>query len=269
MSKILFTDFDETLLSTDKTVTQENREALLALLEQGHYVAFTTGRPLHGAGYLFEKLEIPRRHCYLICFQGCFIYDLEHECLVSSHAMATEDMIELVQMLRRRGIYIEAFGQDRFYCFEYTKATERYRNITNEPFELIDDIEILRRQPIYKVMAIDFDNMEALYELQKLAMEDDNFPFESFFSSPWFYEYCGRNQNKGAGVINLAAHLKIPLQNTVAVGDEENDVSMIERAGVGVAMCNARDEIKKHADAVTSVDNNHSGVAEVIHRYIL
>ena len=269
MSKILFTDFDETLLCTDKTVTKENREALMKLLDAGHYVAFTTGRPLHGARYLFEQLNIPPKHCFLICFQGCFTYDIEHEKVVVTNPMDAEDMIKLVAELRERNIYIEAFGKDRFYCFEYTKATERYNGITNEPFQVIEDIETLRREPIYKVMAIDFDNMEPLNELQKMATQDSDFPFESFFSSPWFYEFCGKNQNKGAGLANLAAYLGIPIQDTVAVGDEENDVSMIERAGVGVAMCNARAEIKEHADEITTRDNNHSGVAEVIYRFLL
>ena len=268
MNKILFTDFDETLLTTDKTVCSENRRALEELLAQGNYLAYTTGRPLGGAVKLIEQLNLPKRHSYLLCFQGCFVYDLEHDEVVDSSPMDKEQMLELVHVLRERNIYLEAFGKDKFYCFDFTEATRRYNRLTNEAYEVISDMDVLANQPIYKVMAIDFDDKTPLEQLKKEA-EEGIYPFDSFFSSDWFYEFCGKGQNKGTGLKALAEYLQIPIENTVAVGDEENDLSMILAAGTGVAMCNGKDDVKRQADAITGADNNHGGVAETIHRFIL
>ncbi len=269
MSKILFTDFDETLLSTDKTICEDNRIAINEALSQGHYVAYITGRPLYGALRLVERLDLPREHCFLICFQGCLVYDLQNKKEIVSASMNREETLSLVTKLLDKNIYIEVFGKNGFYCFEETEATKRYTELAKEVYKVIDSVEEIEDEDIYKVMAIDFHNKDALLQLQKEAEADKTFPFESFFSSEWFYEYCGKNQNKGTGVKNLAEYLDVPMENTVAVGDEENDVSMIQTAHIGVAMKNAREEIHQKADFVTTRDNNEGGVAEVIRRFIL
>lgn len=268
VNKILFTDFDETLLTTDKTIVKENYEAIDSMLAQGHYLAYTTGRPLQGALKLIEQQKLPKKRCFLLCFQGCFVYDLEHDKVVGSSPMDTDKMLQLVQLLRDRNIYLEAFGKDKFYCFDFTEATKRYNGLTNEAYEVISDMDVLANQPIYKVMAIDFDDKAPLEQLKREA-EEGAYPFDSFFSSDWFYEFCGKGQNKGTGLKALAEYLQVPIEHTVAVGDEENDLSMILAAGIGVSMCNGKDVVKRQADAITDADNNHGGVAETIHRFIL
>lgn len=268
-TKILFTDFDDTLLNTDKRVSSENMEAIQCMLAQGHYVAYTTGRPLQGAKALVERLGLPKKQCFLLCFQGSVIYDLEQDEILIENQMDQEKMLDLIRLLQQRNIYLEAFGKERFYCFGFTEATQRYNRLTSEKYQVIDTIEEIATKPIYKVMAIDFSNKQPLLELQKYVTEQNPFGFESFFSSEWFYEFCGKNQNKGTGLAELAKKLGIPIENTVAVGDEENDLSMIERAGVGCAVANARESVKKAADYVTERDHNHGGVAEVIQQFIL
>lgn len=267
--KILFLDYDETLLCSDKSVTAENRKALLAALEAGHYLAFTTGRPLHGAKVFFDRLDLPRDHCYLLCYQGCVLYDLARQETVMSKTMDSDALGALIALLQERDIYYQAFALDRFYCPAYTEVTRRYCENTRESYEVLKTPEQLLEQKIYKVMAIDFYDRRPLAALQQQVTSDPIFPFQSFFSSPWFYEFCAKGQDKGSGLRYLADVLCIPRSDTIAVGDEENDIPMIEAAGIGVAMCNARDEIKAHADVVTTRDNNHSGVAEVIRRYLL
>ncbi|MBR2036785.1 MAG: HAD hydrolase family protein, partial [Lachnospiraceae bacterium] len=72
-----------------------------------------------------------------------------------------------------------------------------------------------------------------------------------------------------AAVRFLAEYLNIPIENTIAVGDAENDIPMLEAAGLGVAMKNASDDIKQHADYITKLDNNEGGVGEVIRKFML
>lgn len=267
--KIFFTDFDETLLNTDKTVSEKNRKALEYLIEQGHYLAYSTGRPLQGAKKLLKKNNLPTKNSYLLCFQGCFLYDLEMEQEIETHPMNQEKMLKLIHFLQEREIYLEAFGKERFYCFADTDATKRYSGITNEEYRVIDNISELSQEPIYKIMAIDFQKKEPLLQLQQYMKGDTEFEFESFFSSEWFYEFCCKKQNKGMGLKNLAKKLQIPIEDTIAIGDEENDLSMILAAGTGCAVSNAKDSVKVAADYVTHVSNNEGAVAEAIERFCL
>ena len=267
--KILFLDFDETLLCSDKTVSEENQRILRQVVEQGNYIAFTTGRPIRGAKRLFEATHLPREHCYLLCYQGCFFYDLKADACLEVHPMDKADLKHLVKKMLAMGIYFQAFYEGGFCCLEETETTKRYYQMTGEPYVVLEDMEALDAYDIYKVMAIDYENRRPLEDLRDAVTDKSQYPFASFFSSPWFYEFCGAGQNKGAGLRWLAGHLGVAIEDTIAMGDEENDLSMIEAAGLGVAMCNAREEIKAQADLVTTRDNNHSGVAEIAQKYIL
>ena len=66
----------------------------------------------------------------------------------------------------------------------------------------------------------------------------------------------------------MCNYLQIPLAHTIAVGDAENDIPMLAAAGLGAAMCNGTEEVKKHAGYITTADNNHSGVAEIITKFM-
>ena len=88
-------------------------------------------------------------------------------------------------------------------------------------------------------------------------------------SKPEMLEFSHLQSNKGDAVRFMADFYGVPMGDTIAVGDEENDCPMIEAAGVGVAMANASQVVKDVADYVTERDNNHSGIAEVIEKFVL
>lgn len=266
--KILFLDFDETLLSSDKTVSKENQQALLAAWKKGHIIAFDTGRPLRGAKKLYELTGLPQKRCFLLCYQGCYIYDLAKESLLADYPIESHTLSQLLSVLQERNIYFHAYTDDGFYCMEETEETRRYFDLTKEPYE-VTDIDRILAERIYKIMAIDYTNRARLVALSEAVSDRSDLSLEHFFSSPWFYEFCGQGENKGRGLLRLCEHLGIDPSDTIAIGDEENDLSMIRAAGLGVVMCNAREEIRLQADLVTTRDNNHGGVAEIIEKYLL
>lgn len=267
-TKILFTDFDGTLLTDEKKVTSENKAALKKAQEKGHYLAFTTGRPLHGARQLFRAAGISPEQCFLICYQGAMVYDLKEERILLQSPMEEESLFQVLREVKEQNLYVQCFDAERLYCFDVTEETRRYNALTKEDYEVISDPKQLRETSVLKVMAIDYHSRETLEQLD-LCVKEKRLLVESFFTSPWFYEFCGRGVNKGSGLSFLTGYLGIPPENTIAVGDEENDIPMIEQAGVGIVMKNARDEIKRYGNAVTARNNNQSGVAEVIYHYML
>ena len=80
------------------------------------------------------------------------------------------------------------------------------------------------------------------------------------YSNANYLELFSKEAGKGAALLRLCEHLNIPRENSMAAGDAENDISMIEAAGLGIAMLNADEEVKKAADVVTGADNNHDGL---------
>ena len=89
----------------------------------------------------------------------------------------------------------------------------------------------------------------------------------SFFSCPQYLEYCPLGATKADGIAFFEERLGIAHENTIAVGDEDNDAAMIRYAGTGVVMKNGNEAVKPLADYITTRDNNHGGLAEVIRRY--
>ncbi|MBR1572733.1 MAG: HAD family phosphatase [Lachnospiraceae bacterium] len=267
MSKAYFIDFDETLLNTDKTVSEENVRALRDAQKRGDYLAFTTGRPFYGGSFLFKRLGISTYNCFLLCFHGALVYDLDRECIIHKTVMDKTNLVPLLEEINSRGIYLEAFSKDMLYCLEENDFTHRYAATTQEPFTVVDSIDEIVSHDIYKVMAIDYNSREELYKLQNKMENNSDNCFDSFFSNKWFYEFTEIGANKGEALRTLAKHLNLSISDTVAVGDEQNDISMIEAAGVGVAMINGKENVKAVADVITTNDNNHGGVAEILNLY--
>lgn len=90
-----------------------------------------------------------------------------------------------------------------------------------------------------------------------------------YFSSRDYLEMVSEGVSKGAALRMFCEWMGIPLENSVAAGDESNDLSMLKAAGVGCAVANAQAEVKQAADYVTEQDNNHSAIAEIVEKFVL
>ena len=89
------------------------------------------------------------------------------------------------------------------------------------------------------------------------------------FSNYEYLEFMPAGINKGNSIKWMCEYLNIPLENTIAVGDAENDITMIKAAAIGAVMKNASDDIKQYGNYITEKDNNEGGVAEVIKKFML
>ena len=120
-----------------------------------------------------------------------------------------------------------------------------------------------------KVILIHLEDDGKLKRFQKANAAWAKGKCNSFFSCKEYLEYCPVDTDKGTGAQYLVKLLNIPHTSTVAIGDEQNDIPMIQSAHIGIAMKNGIDDIKKAADYVTENDNNHDAIAEVIEKFIL
>ncbi|MCR4998864.1 MAG: Cof-type HAD-IIB family hydrolase [Lachnospiraceae bacterium] len=267
--KILLTDLDDTLLNSDKTISAGNRQAIDDLLEAGHYFSICTGRSLTGGMVVAKELQLNRKNCFLIAYQGCVIYDLYQQKTINEQFLNPHHAIELMSMFRELQIHTHSYRRGELLVFEDDKELQRYRSITKDAFVTVPNMEYLQDQNMYKVIAIDFDQPERLHQFVSDHKDFLNQNFNYFFSSPYYLEFVAKDCGKGVGALNLADYLGVAHSDVIACGDEQNDISMIQAAGIGVCMQNGRPEVKAVADYITTLDNNHDGIAEVIHKFVL
>ena len=111
------------------------------------------------------------------------------------------------------------------------------------------------------------DDREKLKQIRDLLQEKYGDQLNIVFSKPFFLEATDKNASKGTALLKVAEMYGIKPQEVIAIGDSENDISMIRNAGLGIAVANAKERIKKEADFVT-LSNNESGVAYAINKFI-
>ena len=267
--KILFVDLDATLLSDDKTVSEENRDAIQKMLLAGHDIVLSTGRPVESGRAVARELELTRPGCYMIAFNGAVLYDCAADRVLLKRSLPIEVTQELFERAAKAGIYAQTYNNTEIITTRHTAELEYYRKKSGLSYKLsVNVLDLLEEEP-QKVLMIDLKNTGRLARFREKNLEWEKGKCTSFFSCREYLEYCPLDTSKGTGVSCLTKMLNLPADCTVAVGDEENDIAMLNAAHIGVAVKNATPEVKAAADYVTEHDNNHNAIAEVIERFIL
>ncbi len=266
--KILFVDLDETLLTTDKRICKENIEAITRMVAAGHIFAINTGRPYNAAVKLVADLNMGK-NSYILSFHGTSGYDCGSKKSICNNHLDTDEAIKLLKAIDNEGIHSQTFTIEGIYTTCDDDVLVEYNKYTDEPITIVKDYDELKGLSLNKVMAIDFNDHDRLDAFQKKYIDETSEYFNTFFSCMPYLEYTLKGADKGDGVRFLADYLNIPIENTIAVGDEGNDIPMIKAAGIGVCMVNGFSKVKEIADYVTKKDNNNGGIAEVIDKYIL
>ncbi|MCI9210171.1 MAG: HAD family phosphatase [Eubacterium sp.] len=267
--RILFTDLDGTLLTDDRMVSEGNRRAIADALERGNYIAAATGRAVNSAKMIMEELGLTLPGCYMIAFNGSVLYDCYEKRILQQETIPVPDVCRLFEAAHHAGIYIQTYNRNEILTERKTKELDYYAEMSGLTYRLMPDLGHETLKEAYKVLLIYQNGREVLEAFQK---ENEHWAKErlnSFFSSSEFLEYTPAGVSKGSAVRNLCRYLGIPLEHAVAVGDEWNDISMIQAAGIGAAVKNAVDAVKEAADYVTQRDHNLDAVAEVIDRFLL
>lgn len=267
MIGLLCIDIDGTLLDSSKELPRENVEAVHYALEKGVIVAIASGRSVAGIEPLFSQLGIERNG---VCLNGGLILS---ERIIQKTIMEEELVMKIIGQAERYNSQIflstaELNLTNREMSGEVKKLVEK--GSLRSDYLYCQDFNELRTQAhIYRdeiikvaIKEIDEDN----YGLLKQSLIEMDL-FHVAKSDTFFVDINPRGEHKGNGVAALARHLSIPMENVMCIGDNENDLEMIELAGVGVAMGNAVEPVKKAAVYVTG-DHDHAGVAEAIYRYL-
>jgi Cof subfamily protein (haloacid dehalogenase superfamily) len=266
-TKILFTDLDGTLLDDSHQISPGNQSAINEALAQGHKIVVATGRPIASARIQIARLGLNQEGCYAITYNGGLIYDTCHQNVLYSHPIPRKYVKPVFQAALGQDLHIHTYTDTHVLACRDTAALRQYTSTTLMTYEIDDEnLSHLDKEP-YKMLAIAEHDRLLAFQSQVLSSYEQE--LHSFFSMPDLLEIVPAGVDKGAGVRWLCSYLGIPIEHSVAAGDAQNDIAMLEAAHVGAVMCNADPEITRHGTYVTRNDNNHDGVAEIIRNFIL
>ncbi len=265
--KIFFLDLDYTVLCDDGSVAEETVEAVSDALDGGDCIAISTGRPPVSAMPAARSLGMLRKNCFLIAFNGAVIYDLETGSILRNLRMPDEYASYLFSEAGKYGIYMQAYDDKEFITSKVCPETEYYSGTIGIPYRVVPDLYGLKVYNTPKVLALALDDQEPLRNFQRDHLEWEKGKCVSYFSRPVMLEYSYIKATKASAVAFFEQYLDIPHENTIAVGDAENDIPMIRASGIGAVMKNASERVKNCAGYITERDNNEGGAAEVIKKF--
>ena len=267
--KLLFTDLDGTLLSTDKTVSAGNLSAINEMVLRGHKFVIATGRPLMSALMISQACGLDRDGFYISSYNGGLIYDCGSGKDIFVSGMKKEDAKYILDRAHEEGIHAHTYDRTHVVSEYDTPELNRYIKGIKMPKMVVDDITAYLTEDPIKAIVISDEGRERLNRFRHSLDGFCEGRYSYTFSNPIFLEYSNINASKGLSLKFLAELFDIPMENTIACGDEENDLSMIEAAGIGAVMENGTGFMKERADYVTLSDNDHDAIAEVIERFVL
>ena len=270
MIKIVASDLDETLLRmTDKTVSPEDRAAIRAARERGVKFVPCSGRGYRSIAKTLKELDVyDRAGEYLISFNGGAVTENRGDRLLHFQPMP----FTLAEAFYRRGqdydVCIHVYTKDTVYVWNFFQGERDFLNGRMEVVETADKtLDFLHGEDVVKVLYTNTD--KAYLDRIRSDLGDLTANVDVSYSSNRYLEFNQRGVTKGTGLRRLADLLGVDMAETMAIGDNYNDLPMIQAAGVGVGVGNMVDALKPECDYVTAADCNHSAVAEALRKFVL
>lgn len=266
--KLLVLDVDGTLLNDEREISKRTLAALLKVQQMGVRIVLASGRPTYGLMPLAKTLELGNYGGFVLAYNGCQIIKAQNGEILFERRINPEMLPYLEKKARKNGFAIFTYHDD-------TLITDSPDNeyIKNEA--LLNNLKIIREDEFST--AIDFapckcmlvsDKEKALIGLEQHWEKRLAGTLDAFRSEPYFLEVvpCGVNKANTLGA--LLEHLGVTREEVIAVGDGVCDVTMLQLAGMGVAMGHSQDSVKVCADYVTA-SNEEDGVALAVEKLIL
>lgn len=272
--KLICVDVDGTLLTSRHKITERTKKVLLQAHKQNIHIVVSTGRMYTDAEFFSNLIGVKSP---VIASNGAFIKEKDNNKVIFKDVLGENLSFQLLELFQRHDSKPYFCTPNKFYYgnmlfkffylatrfigsrsnsldMEFVYSWKRWRKILQQEKENIVKCEVIYRNP-----ALIHELRQELKNIDQLEIAD---------SSKHNIEITRKGVSKGKAVARLAAFYHIKPEEIITIGDSENDISMIEYAGLGIAMGNALDSVKQKADYITD-SNDHEGVANAISKFVL
>lgn len=264
--KLIVLDLDGTLTNSQKVITPRNRETLIRVQEQGVRLVLASGRPTYGIVPLANELRMNEFGGFILSYNGGEIINWETGEMIYENVLPNDVVPILYESARNHHLSILTYDGAEIVT-ENSKdpyvEKEAFLNkmAVRETNDFLTDITL----PVAKCLIVgDADKLIPLESELSLRLQGK---INVFRSEPYFLELVPQGIDKAQSLAVLLKELGISREEIIAIGDGYNDLSMIKFAGLGIAMGNAQEPVKKAADYIT-LSNEEDGVAEAIDRHM-
>lgn len=266
--KIIAFDIDGTLIDDQNRLLPSTLSAIMEVQSRGIRVVLATGRPTYGAIKLAEQLRLADYGGVIISYNGGKITSVADGRILARKTLRIEHLTKLYEVAKAAGLEVVSYRRGEILA-EYPESEYvlREQQLNDDmPITRVDHLlEALEREP-FKVGILGDANAVLLV---KEHLEEAYGDKLNFFISPiGFLEVVPMGVDKGNAINFLLEELGMERSELIAVGDTYNDLTMVEIAGLGVAMANSTEAVKRIADYVTK-SNTDNGIYHLLHKFIL
>ena len=275
--QILFCDVDETL-AVNCQVPEMNKKAIERLRKEKNIkFVIATGRSLPLTENIIKELNLyDKENEYSICGSGSVIYENKNNKLIYAKQLKEDLFYKFYELGKKFEVFILFIGLDYYYYYKPSEEEIKRREFEKSKYKILGDnfdlTKLLKGEDKILRMCIGKENsFDYLSKIQKQIEENEDYKdyISCFISSNRYLEINPKGVNKGEAVKWLYQYLNIKKENTMAIGDSHNDISMIENVGFGCAVTGSTEDLKKISQYVCEKDCTEGAVKEVIEKFLL
>ncbi|WP_195599113.1 Cof-type HAD-IIB family hydrolase [Longibaculum muris] len=275
--KVIIMDVDGTLTNSKKVVTPKTKEALLKAEEKGAILILASGRPTSGLMDLARELKMDQYQGLLVAYNGSKVIDCKTNETLFNQALSVEEGKAVLEHMKKFERVRPMIDKG-----EYMYVNNVYDNwITwkGEPFDVIqyesrggkfklcevDDLAAFVDFPLNKILTTsDPEYLQAHYQEMMEPFKDT---LSCMFTGDFYFEFTAQGIDKAKALDTVLSPMGYRREEMIAFGDGHNDASMVNYAGIGVAMANAVDDLKGIADEVT-LSHDEDGIAASLYKHM-
>lgn len=266
-------DLDGTLLDSTHKIAPVQAEYLRSLHDRGFVVCIATGRAAPSVYEHVRALNL-RDPIPVVCSNGARGFTLDARTLAQRELFYTPVPRPIIQetlaIAQQHGFAVQYYYEDAIYVNsstpEHLQIVQKYSELTGSRIEPVQDHfqSLIRQDHLPSKLLVLFDESMLPEASKAYTSQLANKATVVMGAFDWFLEVLHPSITKGHGLQQMCQELAIPLENCIAMGDGANDLEFLEMAGLGLAMKNAKDIVKKHADATLNWSNDEHGVMNAL-----
>lgn len=264
---LLFTDMDGTLLLSDSTVSPAMHDALDRMTAAGHHLILSSGRPLPSIMEVREKEKLDYPNMLILSNNGALVYDCDQKRNILEYRISNEDISYIVKKAEEQGLHIHGYTDTEIVCHGMNAELKFYTRRIHMPLKCVENIAASLPDGCFKLQVIHLTDKTILENFRESLLEYCGNRIQMIFSNEQYLEILPSEAGKGNALRFIADFLHVPISHTYAAGDAENDISMLQSAGTGIAMANAPDAVKNAANIVTARSNDEDGLLDILEQY--
>lgn len=256
--KLVAVDMDGTLLNSKGVITEKTIESIRSIVNRGVLFTISTGRPIQGVEKYNSQLQLKGP---VITYNGAMIVNAENHEVLFEQGLERDDAKKIFELGLSYDTTMCIWVQNKLYGNKLNDKIHDYKKLSGVEPLLVEDFEALLDIGVTKILWYD-----DACRIESILSELSNDIFSSVTyctSKPTFLEFFHSRVSKSMAMEKIGELYNIKQEEMIAIGDGLNDLSMIQYAGLGVAMGNAADEVKKYSQFVTT-SNDEDGVGRVI-----